>query len=101
MALARANLIAAPAASARAARRRYSIVGYTPVISMAVTSFVPLGDRIVQRWTRCRGGHGRDEGRGEKSDGAGPPLFETAETNLFHGETYDLGLALHKSHAAP
>ena len=49
--LARANLIAAPAASARAARRRSLIVGYVPIIFMAVTSFVPLGDRIVQRWS--------------------------------------------------
>ena len=48
MALARANLIAAPAASARASRRRSSIVGYVPIIFMAVTSFVPLGDRIVR-----------------------------------------------------
>ena len=58
--MARANLIAAPAASARAARRRYSVVGYAPFISMAVTSFVPLGDRIVRLpvevpwWTRAR-----------------------------------------------
>ena len=60
VALARANLIAAPAASARASRRRSSIVGYVPIIFMAVTSFVPLGDRIVRLpaelpwWTRAR-----------------------------------------------